>query len=100
MEQIWFHHNILFLHYIYINPYGDINKESNDSVEAILLVKHVEKGVLEIVAKAENLQQIYYKKKDIKEKKKRYEAEVEEENEFRLIVKHHIKWKYRGLVYI
>ena len=53
--------------YIYINPYGDINKKSNDSVEAVLLVKHVEKGVLEVVAKAEDLQQVYYKKDNFEE---------------------------------
>ena len=53
--------------YIYINPSGDINKESNDSVKAILLVKHVEKGVLEVIAKAENLQQVYYKKNNREE---------------------------------
>jgi len=53
--------------YIYINPHGDINRESNDSVKAILLVKHVEKGVLEVVAKAEHLQQVYYKKNNRQE---------------------------------
>lgn len=53
--------------YIYLNPRGDVNKKSNDSVEAILLVKHVEIGVLEVIAKAENLQQIYYKKNDPEE---------------------------------
>ena len=61
--------------YIYINPYGDINKKSDDSVEAILLVKHVEKGVLEVVAKAENLQQVYYKKNDS-------EKEINNQNEY------------------
>ena len=50
--------------YIYINKDGTINKEANDNVKAILLVKHVEKGVLEVVAKAENLKQIYYKNEE------------------------------------
>jgi len=53
--------------YIYINKDGQINKESNDSVKAILLVKYVEKGVLEVIAKAENLQQVYYKKNNHQE---------------------------------
>jgi len=53
--------------YIYINPYGSINKKVNDSVKAILLVKHIEKGVLEVIAKAENLQQVYYKKNNREE---------------------------------
>lgn len=53
--------------YIYINHNGKINKKSNDSVKAILLVKYVEPGVLEVVAKAENLQQIYYDENNYKE---------------------------------
>lgn len=61
--------------YIYINPYGDINKKSNDSVEAVLLVKHVETGVLEVVAKAEKLQQVYYKKNN-------REEEINNQNEY------------------
>ncbi len=61
--------------YIYINPYGTINQKSNDSVEAVLLVKHVEKGVLEVVAKAENLQQVYYKKNNSEE-------EINDQNEY------------------
>ena len=68
--------------YIYINKDGRINERYNDDVEAIILVKHVEKGVLEVVAKAEDLEQIYYKKKDYRDKKKRYEAEIEAGNEF------------------
>ena len=60
--------------YIYINPYGNINKESDDSVKAVLLVKYVEKGVLEVVAKAENLQQVYYKKN--------HEDEINNQNEY------------------
>ena len=47
--------------YIYLNPSGAINKEYRDSVEAILLVKHVEKGVLEVIAKAEGLHPANYK---------------------------------------
>lgn len=61
--------------YIYLNPRGDVNKESNDSVEAILLVKHVEIGVLEVIAKAENIQQVYYKKNN-------HEEEIKNQNEY------------------
>lgn len=67
--------------YIYINHYGDINAKSNDSVEAILLVKHVEKGVLEVVAKAEDLQQVYYKKNN-------FDEEIKDQIEY--IKEHHI----------
>ena len=69
--------------YIYINQRGDINKKSNDSVEAVLLVKHVEKGVLEVVAKAEDLQQVYYKKNNLEE-------EIKDQNEY--IKEHHITY--------
>ncbi|MEJ2782581.1 hypothetical protein [Methanobrevibacter smithii] len=69
--------------YIYINPYGDINAKSNDSVEAILLVKHVEKGVLEVVAKAEDLQQVYYKKNN-------FDEEIKDQIEY--IKEHHITY--------
>lgn len=69
--------------YIYINQHGDINKKSNDSVEAVLLVKHVEKGVLEVVAKAENLQQVYYKKNN-------FEEEIKDQIEY--IKEHHITY--------
>ena len=69
--------------YIYINPYGTINRKSDDSIEAVLLVKYVEKGVLEVVAKAENLQQVYYKKNNSKE-------EINDQNEY--INKHQITY--------
>ena len=69
--------------YIYINPYGTINQKSSDSVDAVLLVKHVEKGVLEVVAKAENLQQVYYKKNNPEE-------EISDQNEF--IKRHQITY--------
>ncbi len=66
--------------YIYVNKDGRINEKYNDDVEAIILVKHVEKGVLEVVAKAEDLDQIYYKKKSYNND--RNEEEVKAENEF------------------
>lgn len=69
--------------YIYINQHGDINKKSNDSVEAVLLVKYVEKGVLEVVAKAENLQQVYYKKNN-------FEEELKDQIEY--VKEHHISY--------
>lgn len=61
--------------YIYINHDGRINKESNDSINAILLVKRVEEGVFEVLAKAENLEQIYYKKNN-------HEDEFNHQNEY------------------
>ena len=66
--------------YIYINKDGRINKEYNDSVGAVLLVKNVEKGVVEVVAKAEKLQQIYYKKKSSEEEIK-YQNEYVKEHQ-------------------
>lgn len=49
--------------YIYVNEDGRINPRYNDSVRAVLLVKYIEPGVMEIVAKAEELEQILYKSK-------------------------------------
>lgn len=61
--------------YIYLNPSGNVNKESNDSIVAILLVKRVETGVVEVIAKAENIQQVYYKKNN-------HEEEIKNQNEY------------------
>lgn len=47
--------------YVYVNHDGIINEKYNDSVKAVLFVRHVEKGVLEIIAKAEGLKQVLYK---------------------------------------
>lgn len=47
--------------YIYVSDDGRINPKYNDSVEAVLLVRYVEKGVMEVLAKAEKLEQILYK---------------------------------------
>ena len=46
--------------YIYVNEDGRINPKYDDSVRAVLLVKYVEPGVMEVVAKAEELEQILY----------------------------------------
>lgn len=53
--------------YIYINEDGRINPQYNDSVRAVLLVKYVEPGVMEVIAKAEGLKQILYKTGDVQE---------------------------------
>ena len=56
--------------YIYLNESGAIAKTYNDTVKAVLLVKYVEMGVFEVIAKAEGtewekgLQQVYYKEDD------------------------------------
>lgn len=47
--------------YVYVNEDGKINPQYNDSVRAVILVKYVEKGVMEVVAKAEELEQVLYK---------------------------------------
>lgn len=47
--------------YIYVNKDGKIDSKYNNSVEAIILVKHVEKDVMEVVAKAQELEQVLYK---------------------------------------
>jgi len=49
--------------YIYINPYGKINPQYNGKIHAVFLVRWIEKGVLEVLAKAEGLEQILYKTK-------------------------------------
>lgn len=49
--------------YIYISDDGKINPKYNDKVEAVLLVRYIEEGVMEIIAKAEQLEQILYKTK-------------------------------------
>lgn len=46
--------------YIYINQSGKIGRAYYDHVEAVLLVRYVEKGVMEVLAKAEGLEQVYY----------------------------------------
>ena len=53
--------------YIYVNHDGLINQNYNDKVKAVLLVKHVEKGVLEVIAKAEELVQVLYKTGNVQE---------------------------------
>ena len=64
--------------YIYINPSGAIDKKYNDSVKAVLLVKHVEMGVLEVIAKAKGtewekgIQQVHYKSEEEDENQNKY----------------------------
>ena len=43
--------------YIYVNPYGTLGV-GHDEVESILLVRRLEGGILEIIAKAEKLERI------------------------------------------
>lgn len=52
--------------YIYVNHDGKINPIYNDRVQAVLLVRYVEKGVMEVIAKATGLKQVLYTVKDIK----------------------------------
>ena len=46
--------------YIYVLPYGCMAKEHNDKIETILLVKRHNASLLEILAKAEELEQIIH----------------------------------------
>ena len=66
--------------YIYINEDGRINPKYNDSVRGVLLVKHVENGVMEVIAKAEELEQVLYKTGDVEEEANRQIAYVDEHN--------------------
>ena len=65
--------------YIYVSDDGRINPKYNGSVEAVLLVRYVEKGVMEVLAKAEELEQILYKS-NISEESKNQVNYVEENN--------------------
>lgn len=56
--------------YVYINEDGRINPKYNDAVRAVLLVKYVENGVMEVIAKAEDLEQVLYKTGNIDEEAK------------------------------
>lgn len=49
--------------YIYVNPYGTLAAD-HDEVESILLVRRLEGGILEIIAKAEKLERIVTNKSD------------------------------------
>ena len=60
--------------YIYISDDGKINPKYNDKVEAVLLVRYIEEGVMEIIAKAEKLEQVLYKTNN-KEKDSRSQSE-------------------------
>lgn len=57
--------------YIYISEDGKINPKYNDSVDAVLFVRHIEKGVMEIIAKAEGLEQVLYKTGNVNEESRR-----------------------------
>lgn len=50
--------------YVYINEGGYISPKYNDAVEAIYLVRYVELGVMEVIAKAIDLKQVLYKTGD------------------------------------
>lgn len=50
--------------YIYVNEDGRINPKYDNAVRAVILVKYAEPGVMEVIAKAEELTQVFYKTKD------------------------------------
>ena len=72
--------------YIYINEDGKITPQFNDNVHAIFLVSWVEKGVMEILAKAEDLEQVLYKTNNIDEESSR---------QIKFIESHDIKYGFR-----
>ena len=53
--------------YIYVNEDGKINPKYDNRVRAVILTKYVEKGVMEVVAKAEGLEQILFKTGNVSE---------------------------------
>lgn len=68
--------------YIYINEDGRINPKYDNSVRAVILTKHVEKGVMEVVAKAEELTQILFKIGNTKEESVAQIAYIDENRVF------------------
>ena len=68
-------------HYIYINENGRINSEYNGRVQAVLFVRYVEKGVFEVIAKAEGLIQVL--KKTVVEEESKSQIEFIRKNEIR-----------------
>lgn len=72
--------------YIYVNPHGTINPKYDNTIKAIILVKHIEKGVLEVIAKAESLEQIAYQSKHSEKQA------VVEENQLNYIKENGIKY--------
>jgi hypothetical protein len=56
--------------YIWVNDDGRINPLYDDAVCAVLLVRYVEEGVMEVIAKAEELEQVLRKTNDIIEESK------------------------------
>ena len=53
--------------YIYVPHDGKINPKYNNSVNAVILVRYLESGIMEIVAKAEELEQVLFKTGNIDE---------------------------------
>ena len=51
--------------YVYINDDGRIAEKYNNTVSAVLLIRYVEEGVFEVIAKAEDLEQVLFRGKSI-----------------------------------
>lgn len=58
--------------YIYILPYGTIAKEHDNKIDSILLVRYCGSGVMEILAKATDLEQIAFNKTTINKDSRNY----------------------------
>jgi len=61
--------------YIYVLSDGSVATKYNDSIESILLVRWVGNSTMEILAKAENLEQILYRKTTTHEERKELHKE-------------------------
>lgn len=58
--------------YIYVLPYGSMSKKHNDKIKTILLVRRCNSKIIEILAKATDLEQVAYIEKTFKNNKKEY----------------------------
>ena len=58
--------------YIYVLPYGSMSKKHNDKIKTILLVRRCNSKIIEILAKATDLEQVAYIEKIFKNNKKEH----------------------------
>ena len=56
--------------YIYVLPYGSMNRKHNNKIKSILLVKRCSAKIFEIIAKATDLEQLAYIRKNLNDDEK------------------------------
>ena len=66
--------------YVYINDDGRIAEKYNNTVSAVLLIRYVEVGVFEVIAKAEKLEQVLFRGKSIPEESAKQIEYVKDNN--------------------